>query len=1185
MPSGHRPDGMERTSAVEKGAWKSCVLSRSERRVAARHRPVACSTHCNRDRYFGVQFKLQLDLLRIFLALYSNMRRLTFSIFASLILTIPFSLLGQQTNLQVAQIRFLDSATGFGVAANIAVQPAGELARDFLADLAGRATLNLEPGDYALSISSTNYFPMSAAISIDASNANLQFVLDPIAPPAEIQPQKITDAHRPDAMIFVGFVSGANSGQPLSHVRVASLPSGVETTTDARGFFQISIPLQSEAERAVTPATLVFSRDGYKSQERQNIELSPFGDLTLLVSMKEGAGSEIIDEKGRQISPTTEAFTPQPKNQTTFSSRDAARSLSPTNSTVRLPTNIRVLLSDNVTIEYVSMETYVRRSLNDEWISSWGNLAGGSGINSLKAGAVAIRSYAASYVRSPRGSTYDICATTSCQVYDSDTATTTDNAASQTAGYVVLDSANSIARSEYSAENNSDGFACGDGYTAPTGACVYDPACGGEVRFGHGRGMCQWGTARWATGYKMTGRNSGDSTTNGFPKQDWIWMVNHYYPTLTLVQARPFVIGDDVKAVSTTNVRECPGGGIESGVNCSSIASKSAGATGLIIGGPIQVSSDGSGYTWWQIQWSDSVVGWSVENYLERIVPTPAAPSGLGVTVISATQINLNWTDTTDFENGFRIERAPAAAGPWLQIAEVAANLTSFSDTNVTAGNTFYYRVRAFNVIGNSAYSNMANGATPGVLPVLPAIANKFVSEETLLTFTNTATATDVVQMLADFEGFDTETSSGSVLLRNPKNSGTTSANIDAAPDYSSVTTLFPTGAALGAKVLFVHCDFTNATTPWLRLTTASAPNIPNPVIDFTKKFQFRIYCDKAIQVGLGLRETITAAGTPIGSDGGTTGASIEWAGVTNKNGSAPMPARTVPANVWTTLTFDLPNEPVVSFSSGNGILSTASGLGVLEHLAIVPLAGVGEYKMFFDNFAVLRRRILTYTLDPGAPTNAVVNPSTGVFTWTPNEAQGPGTYNITVRATDDSSPPLSATRTFGATVGEINSAPLLAANADRTIHAGNTVLITNVTSDSDLPANTLTYSLVLAPPGATIGASNGIFSWTPTDADVNTTNSISVQVTDNGSPPLTDIELFTITVVARPELSAATVNDGSIQFSWNAIPGNTYRVQFKNDLTEAAWTDLQGVVASSATASFSEPIGTTQRFYRLIGE
>jgi len=112
----------------------------------------------------------------------------------------------------------------------------------------------------------------------------------------------------------------------------------------------------------------------------------------------------------------------------------------------------------------------------------------------------------------------------------------------------------------------------------------------------------------------------------------------------------------------------------------------------------------------------------------------------------------------------------------------------------------------------------------------------------------------------------------------------------------------------------------------------------------------------------------------------------------------------------------------------------------------------------------------LTYSLLAGAPTGASVDPVTGVFTWTPTEAQGPGTYSITLRATDNGSPALTASQTISVTVNEVNSPPVLAAIANRTINEQTLLTFTASATDPDLPAQTLTYSLDLgAPTGATI--------------------------------------------------------------------------------------------------------------------
>src|SRR4030095_2517902 len=159
-----------------------------------------------------------------------------------------------------------------------------------------------------------------------------------------------------------------------------------------------------------------------------------------------------------------------------------------------------------------------------------------------------------------------------------------------------------------------------------------------------------------------------------------------------------------------------------------------------------------------------------------------------------------------------------------------------------------------------------------------------------------------------------------------------------------------------------------------------------------------------------------------------------------------------------------------------------------------------------------------------------------GVLSGTPSEAQGPGTSPVTVRVTDNGVPSLSATRTFNVTVNEVNSAPVLAVIANQTVNEGSLLTVTASGNDSDVPANTLTYSLEPgAPAGMTINNSSGGVSWTPTEAQGPGTSSVTVRVTDNGSPPLSDTKSFTVTVNevnSAPTLGVIanqTVNEGSL--------------------------------------------------------
>ena len=154
------------------------------------------------------------------------------------------------------------------------------------------------------------------------------------------------------------------------------------------------------------------------------------------------------------------------------------------------------------------------------------------------------------------------------------------------------------------------------------------------------------------------------------------------------------------------------------------------------------------------------------------------------------------------------------------------------------------------------------------------------------------------------------------------------------------------------------------------------------------------------------------------------------------------------------------------------------------------------------------------FTLEDGARVSAGrVRSITagGVFTFTPTEAQGPGVYSFDVVVTDNTL--LEDRETITVTVNEANSAPALNPIADPTQSENTFITFTAVATDSDLPANSLTYSLVGAPAGATINPGSGAFGWIPTEAQGPGVYTFDVVATDNGVPNLTDTDSVTITV------------------------------------------------------------------------
>lgn len=165
------------------------------------------------------------------------------------------------------------------------------------------------------------------------------------------------------------------------------------------------------------------------------------------------------------------------------------------------------------------------------------------------------------------------------------------------------------------------------------------------------------------------------------------------------------------------------------------------------------------------------------------------------------------------------------------------------------------------------------------------------------------------------------------------------------------------------------------------------------------------------------------------------------------------------------------------------------------------------------------------------------------------------------------------------------NTAPVLDPVADSEVIAGATVSFTANATDTDSPAQTLTFSLLNAPSGAQIGVNDGAFLWRPTIAQGGTTNTLGVVVADNGTPAMSATQQFTVIVnpPSEPASEAAVTENGQFGLLIQGDTGPDYIIEGSTNLTD--WTTMFTTNSPALPFLWQTPVdgAMPQQYFRVL--
>jgi endoglucanase len=638
-----------------------------------------------------------------------------------------------------------------------------------------------------------------------------------------------------------------------------------------------------------------------------------------------------------------------------------------------------------------------------------------------------------------------------------------------------------------------------------------------------------WGNAIyfWGPAYHYSGNPSRNAT---FGEEDEIDAYHQQLADLYVNKGIPVLIGEfgafRTDSLSATNATQA-NWNRASTLYWNKYAAESARNHGL---SPFYWSTPNQPFHWTSGAVTDAELVTALTGGAAPPPPNGAPYAASGLTATGGTgQVILSWT-AGNGATSYNLHRA-TQSGDGSASAPVVTGITgtSYTNTGLSSGLTYYYQVVAVNASGVSGFSPEAKATTSGVAITDPA---QFNFESSLQNWSGgggivSGLATSTAQHYAgdqslavNFNGAAAGTGSPSVgnVAMTP---GTTITFRVWIPSGSPVTTLQP----------YLMDQNWAWTSSWYSSLTPNAWNTVTLTVP-------------------------TNAVTPLNALGVQFITSGAWTGICYID-SVSWPA----------------SGPDFSLEVNPANLSMNAGTNGASTITVTALNGLNAcYTMSVSN------------LPNGVSATFTNNPNIGgtsLLTLTASNNVISGITNVTVIATAGL---ISHSKTIALTLtGPTNTPPMLVAISNQTVNVGQTAAFTASASDTNQPQQTLTFALLSGATNATLNTNSGAFSFRPLVTQADSTNGFTLKVADNGTPSLSATQSFAVVVnpLVSPTVSNVSAAGGQFSFNINGQSGPDYAIETSTNLVE--WASV--FITNSPALPFNwtdEVTNSPQRFYRI---